>query len=175
MSPPEQTQPLPAFPKGFDAYVCVGDRIEMEADGLTIRARIVEDDDGTAPDERQEGFWPSLYANDPGFIGPGNDWRTRFADQKAKAEAILQAWRDDEWFYCGIVLSVSADGDGELIELDGHASALWSIEANYLTGSNDYLREVADDLLPEAIRRGQEVLHNLCNPCPCGAACEAFT
>ena len=71
------------FTERFRTYVCEGDRIDVEADGLTVTARIVRDDCPDAPYQRQDGFWPSLHPNDPGFIGPGNGWRERLKAQKA--------------------------------------------------------------------------------------------
>jgi hypothetical protein len=54
-------------------------------------------------------FWPSLYKDAPGFIGPGNGFRERFAKAQAEAEAVMESWRKGDWFYCGIVLSVSLE------------------------------------------------------------------
>lgn len=109
-----------SFTEHFDAYACEGDAISCEAKGFIVMARIVADDCLDAPDQRQDGFWPSLYKDAPGFIGPGNSFRQRFAEAQAKAEAVMEAWRKSEWFYCGIVLSVERDG----IELDRHAASL---------------------------------------------------
>ena len=61
-----------AFTERFDTFVCEGDCIACEQDGLRIVARIVRDDCPDAPDQRQDGFWPSLYKDAPGFIGPGS-------------------------------------------------------------------------------------------------------
>jgi len=38
----------------------------------------------------------------------------------------MAAWKNDEWYYCGVILSVAIDG----IVLDDHAASLWGIEAN---------------------------------------------
>ncbi|MEL7452101.1 MAG: hypothetical protein AAGJ50_01840, partial [Pseudomonadota bacterium] len=102
------------FSERFDAYVCEGDRITCEMDGFTFTARLVRDDDAGAPDWRQDGFWPSLYKDDAGFIGAGPNWRERFDTAQARAEAVNAAWKADEWFYCGIVISARLDG----IEID---------------------------------------------------------
>lgn len=67
---------------------------------------------------------------------------------------LLQAWCDDEWHYCGVVLSVSRAG----VTLDDHAASLWSIETNYPGSDNSYLSEVADELLPEALDVARAVL-----------------
>ena len=59
----------------------------------------------------------------------------------------MAAWKNDEWFYCGVILSVAIDG----LTLDRFAASLWGIEANYPDSDNAYQTEVANDLLPEAI------------------------
>ncbi|MHA7857788.1 MAG: hypothetical protein ACX94D_06860 [Henriciella sp.] len=160
------------FTERFDTFVCEGDSITCEAQGFEIIARIVCDDCPDAPDERQDGFWPSLYKDAPGFIGPGPNHRQRFAEAQAKAEAVMEAWRKDEWFYCGIVLSVALEG----VTLDGeagnekvqwtfslpNAASLWGIEANYPGSDNAYLTQVAQELLPEALDAGFAAARRLC-------------
>lgn len=147
------------FTEKFDSFVCEGDSLTCEAHGFTITARLVRDDCGDAPDQRQDGFWPSLYKDAAGFIGAGNGWRDRFDAAQARAEAVMEAWRKDEWFYCGIVLSVSLEG----VILDDHAASLWSIEANYPDSDNAYLSEVANELLPEALDAAKAELARLCS------------
>jgi len=146
------------FTDNFDSFVCEGDSLTCETHGFTITARIVRDDCGDAPDQRQDGFWPSLYKGAAGFIGAGNGWRERFDTAQARAEAVMEAWRKDEWFYCGIVLSASVDG----VTLDDHAASLWGIEANYPDSDNAYLAEVANELLPEAIDAAKTERTRLC-------------
>lgn len=60
-----------------------------------------------------------------------------------------QAWFNDEWFYCTVVLSVSFNG----VHLGDHLATLSGIEANYPGSDNAYLTEVANELLPEALQR----------------------
>ena len=146
------------FTERFQTFVCEGDSITCEIAGFEITARIVRDDCTDAPDERQDGFWPSLYKDAPGFIGPGPNHRQRFAEAQAKAEAVMEAWRRDEWFYCGIVLSVALEG----VTLERDAAALFEIEANYPDGDNAYLTEVAQELLPEALDAGRAAARRLC-------------
>ena len=135
------------FTQKFDDYVCIGDTIICAVDGYTVTARIAHDETPDAPDQRQDGFWPSLYKDDAGFIGSGNGFRDRFAKAQAKAEAVMAAWKNDEWFYCGVILSAKIDE----LELTNHAASLWGIEANYPDSDNAYLTEVANELLFEAI------------------------
>lgn len=160
------------FTQRFQTFVCEGDSISCEVAGFEITARIVREFRGSenapgerfpegrgdAPDERQDGFWPSLYKDAPGFIGPGPNHRQRFAEAQAKAEAVMEAWRRDEWFYCGIVLSIALEG----VTLDAHAASLWGIEANYPGSDNAYLTEVAQELLPEALDAGRAAARRLC-------------
>jgi len=160
------------FTEKFDSFVCEGDSVACEAGGFEIVARIVRDDCPDAPDERQDGFWPSEYIGDPGFIGPGPNWRQRLADAKAEAEAVMDAWRNDEWFYCGVVLSVSREGvtlageaDQEKVQWTfslPNAASLWGVEANYPGSDNSYLAEVANELLPEALAEARAALSRLC-------------
>ena len=147
-----------AFTERFQSFVCEGDSITCEVAGFEIVARIVRDDCGDAPDERQDGFWPSLYKDAPGFIGPGPNHRQRFAEAQAKAEAVMEAWRKNEWFFCGIVLSVTLEG----VTLEQNAAALFGIEANYPHSDNSYLTEVAQELLPEALDAGRAAARRLC-------------
>ncbi|PQA87682.1 hypothetical protein [Hyphococcus luteus] len=146
------------FTEKFGVFVCEGDAITCEVDGFDIAARILRDDSPDAPDERQDGFWPSEYIGDPGFIGPGPNWRQRLAEARTKAETIMAAWREDEWFYCGIVLSVSREG----VTLCEHAATLWGVEANYPGADNSYLTDVANELLPEALTEAHATLARLC-------------
>ena len=78
----------------------------------------------------------------------------------------MEAWRKDEWFYCGIVLAIECEG----VELEPHAASLWGIEANYPGSDNAYLSEVADELLLEALAAGRAALKRLMASAPPQAA-----
>lgn len=63
-------------------------------------------------------------------------------------DADIQRWKNDEWFYGGLVLSVSRNG----VQLSDHAASLWGIECNFGDNNNDdYLSDVAQDLQSEAL------------------------
>jgi hypothetical protein len=144
------------FKKGFDSFACVGDSIECIVDGFTVNAFIERDDCRDRPNERDCGFWPSLDSNDAGYIGanPSVDFET----QKAKAEGIMQAWLDDEWFYCGVYVVVSRC-DVELT--DKYSNAVWGIECNYPDSDNSYLTETANELIAEALISAKEKIKEL--------------
>ena len=61
----------------------------------------------------------------------------------------MKAWGNDEWQWCCIVLSVSKYG----IEVEEYAACLCGIEMNHPgnENGNDYLTDVANELLDEAI------------------------
>jgi hypothetical protein len=101
----------------FPVYACEGDRIEWTREGFDFVARLVFDCD-TRPDDF-ECYSPYDFAR----------------------------WRNDEWFYVGVVLSVSRNS----VELSDHAASLWGIECNFSEAGNAYLSEVAQELEDEAL------------------------
>jgi hypothetical protein len=56
-------------------------------------------------------------------------------------------------------LSVSKDG----VVLDEHAASLWGIESDSNRDDLDYFTEVANELLPEAVKAGKDALAELCS------------
>jgi hypothetical protein len=159
-----------SFTEKFQNYVCLGDSICVDIGDYTVTARIAHDDTIDKPDERDCGFWPSLDPNAAGFIGAGNGWRKRFEEQQAKAESIMAAWKNDDWFYCGVILSVTIDET----ELTDHAASLWGIEANFPDSDNAYLAQVANELLPDALDAAKAERARLCILfCESGHECQA--
>lgn len=77
-----------------------------------------------------------------------------YAAKAARADyEYLRGWCNDEWSYCGIIVTAYRDD----IEL-GSAS-LWGIESN----AGEYLRDVANELLEEALGQAREALESLCD------------
>ena len=70
----------------------------------------------------------------------------------------MAAWKNDDWFYCGIILSITIGKT----ELTDHAASLWGIEANYPDSKNAYLSQVANELLPEALDAAKAEKKRLC-------------
>lgn len=134
------------FTENFDRYVCQGDTIECEVDGFTVVARIEHDDDS---DINDTDCFPEEYSAEI-F---GEDTPAHRADFE-KALAARRAWERNEWHYSGVVLSVARNG----VTLDNHAASLWGVERNFPGSDNSYLREVANELLPEALERGRAAL-----------------
>lgn len=71
---------------------------------------------------------------------------------------MLKAWCDDRWHYVGVVISVEFDG----IMLDRFAASLWGIECDYpATPNNEYLDDVANELISEAFEAGRAKIDHL--------------
>ena len=149
----------PIMFRDFRSYVCEGDAVSVTHEGVTYTATIHRDDISDAPDERQDGFWPSLDKSDAGYIGAKS--KRTLARHMARAQSIMDAWKADEWFFCGVTISATIEDDeGEEVSLGDHLASLWGIECNYPSHDkrrtpNAYLSECANDLLCEAIDQAQ--------------------
>ena len=149
------------FPQ-FNRYICEGDTVTLDIDGFTLTATIYLDDDLDAPDERDDGFWPSLDPDDAGYIG--NKSKSTLARHMAFAEQVMQAWRDGEWFYGSVAVTVEREG----VQLTGrYDHAVWGLECNYPERNkrcrpNAYLAEVASELIGEAMNAARAKIAALC-------------
>lgn len=101
----------------FNSYAVPGDFIEWESEGYTIKATLHD------------------------------DTCTHVNDFDCYLDEDVQRWKNGEWFYVGVVLSVSYNG----IKLDDHAASLWGIDCNFPGGTNAYLSEYALEMQDEAI------------------------
>ena len=104
----------------FDNYACVGDDIRWEHEGYDFVARLMADIDS--------------HVNDSGCY----------------SKKQIEAWKNDEWFFVGVVVSVSKNN----VELSDYAASLWGIDCNFPSrkkNTNTYLSEVAHDLQGEAL------------------------
>jgi hypothetical protein len=101
----------------FDTYVCAGDSITWQAEGFDLTARLEYDTD------------------------------SKPTDCDCYSAEDIRRWKADEWFYGGIVVSVSIGG----VKVSDHAASLWGIDCNFSDTSNAYLSEVAQELEGEAI------------------------
>lgn len=115
----------------FDKYTCIGDFIVLEKEGITFNVSI-EYDDMCKP-----------------------------TDVECYSEADIQAWKNDEWNYCGIVFHASKNG----VEI-GCVASLWGIEIgdyfkDYHLYINDEVNNMLDDALEEAKKQVQYMLENL--------------
>ncbi|MGE0278330.1 MAG: hypothetical protein AB7R40_23285 [Nitrospiraceae bacterium] len=127
------------FAKPFGSYVCPGDTITCDVGPFEVTARIEYDHDYRIGDDDVHNADNATDA------------------ERDRIENALRAYYRDEWFYCGLVLSVSLNDH----VIEDHAASLWGIEANYPGSDNAYLLEVANDLLPEAMDVARATLDNI--------------
>lgn len=146
------------FTESFQDYVCEGDSIACRHGALYITAKLYRDDLTVEPcqdkpNELDEGFWPVRgdYQSDRGYQRAYN-----------RAKRIMEAWKNDEWHYYGIAVTIQCGGL-ELVEKFQHA--VWGVEGNYPSGRkhrNAYLTTVANELLCEAMDTAWEALEKIC-------------
>lgn len=142
------------FTKQFGKFASEGDTITCTVGKFTATATIYRDDSGDRPDQRDDGFWPSKDPKAAGYVDPA-----KYTAEKRKASRIMNAWLADEWFYCGVAVTVACEG----VDLTGeYYVALWGVECNYPGTANEYLVETANELLGEALEQAKAKLASLC-------------
>lgn len=111
----------------FKSYALVGDSITWQKDGFDITATLHADQDS--------------HVNNYDCYSP----------------IKIKQWMNDEWFFVGVVLSVSKGG----ILIDKHAASLWGIECNYNKKGNKYLAQIAQELESEALEAARERIEQM--------------
>ena len=116
----------------FDNYIVIGDSIEYTPTEnnprrFTIRATIMEDRDSSP------------------------------TDYDCYTEEEIKQWERDNWFFCGVVLSVYKVG----VCLSDHAASLWGVECNFPNDSNSYIDDIVKELETEALQEAETVLQKL--------------
>lgn len=71
--------------------------------------------------------------------------------------AYLRAWCNNDWYWCGIVLSVYRAG----VMLDANAAAMWGTECHIDGSDNLHLTELANELLDEAVKKGTKIMNEI--------------
>ena len=148
------------FVQHFNAFASIGDTIEARVSlggystGLRLVASLYRDDSPDRPDERDDGFWPSQDQNAAGYCGKMS--AVTFAKHKRRAESIMKAWENGEWFYVGVAVRAYFDEEPLTEEF---AHALWGVDCNHPQYwwkgrprgwyPNHYLRDVANELAGE--------------------------
>ena len=133
------------FPGSDTNKVRAGSTIKCTVDGITYTATIHRDDMHGAPDKEDDGFWPSLDPNACGYVGenPARPYEAQLDDCKE----VMRRYKAGKMIYCGVVVTAAKGGVPLTVEFE---HALWRVEVNWPFGNNDYLVEVANELLAEA-------------------------
>ena len=109
------------------------------------------DDCGDAPDERQDGYWPSQDPKDAGYSAEYDDPK-KFAEAYADAKVRYHGWAQGEWWYVGVQaranIAIPVGGRSYHV-LTLTSAGCWGIESD----AGDYLktvyREEKESLLQE--------------------------
>ena len=104
----------------FNSYACIGDKISWSKDGFDFVATLAEDSD------------------------------SHVDDSECYSKKQIEAWKNDEWFFVGVVVSVAKNS----VMLEDHAASLWGNDCNFPSrkkNPNAYLSEVAQELEGEAL------------------------
>ena len=91
-----------------------------------------------------EGFNAVAFLEHDHDAGP--PWENDTFAEETDAASI--AWKNDEWFYCGVCVDVVKNG---VTLTKRYRHALWGVECNYPGSDNSYLGQVARDLAEEAL------------------------
>lgn len=104
----------------FDCFALVGESVTWQAEGFDITATLEADFD-THPE-----------------------------NSECYTKKQIEAWKNDDWFYVGVVLSVAKNG----VSLDDHAASLWGVDCNFPSrrkNPNTYLSECAREMESDAL------------------------
>lgn len=121
------------FTEQFDGYAIAGEYITCTVGDTTYTATLERDDDASIDDD-------DCHNTDQSVTGCDDE-------QHARLMQARQDYCDGKWWYGGIVLSAERDG-----WVKDHMQSLWGIEVNYPDGDNNYLTEVANEILAEYLR-----------------------
>ena len=106
----------------FNPYVCAGDCVHWQHEGFDLTATVI------------------------------HDHSTSIDDFDCYSAVKIKQWKNDEWFFAGIVISVKKND----VLLSDHAASLWGIDCNYNKTSNKYLSEVCAELQDETIETAKK-------------------
>lgn len=133
------------FKEKFDKYVCEHDSISVRIGQFLFTATIERDLDS--------------HIDDDDCFNPDRSVTGCSIAQNRQLRKDREAWFNDEWFFCGIVISASTNG----ILIDDHLASLWGIEVNLRADSSDYLQKCANELLGESIPLAEKARHEMLN------------
>lgn len=113
-----------------NAYVCPGDTIKYSHGGYDFVVEIATDS----------------------YSQP--------SDSECYSDEDIRKWKNDQWFYVGIVFTVYKNG----IQISDNLSSLWGIEANFGENNNglDYaIADLAEEAVTLAKKAHKDILAKL--------------
>lgn len=118
----------------FGEFVGFDESVSETRGGVTYTVTVVHDDQAHIDDDdihREDRTHPS--------------WEDATDEAYERAMEARAAWFRNEWHYVGLVVSAQRDG-----WVRDHLASTWGLEANYPGTKNEYLNEVAGELIDEA-------------------------
>lgn len=112
----------------FNSYALIGDSITWQKDGFDLTATLEADTD------------------------------SHVKDSDCYSLIKIKQWKNDEWFFVGVVISASKNG----VELLDHAASIWGTECNYNDRSNRHLASLARDMESEAVDAAKLEIKRIC-------------
>ena len=124
--PPEKGRISPKEKNMFSSCVCPGDSVMFEHGKFTFNVSLEYDD-----------------------ISTPYEW-------ECYSDSDIRKWKNDEWYYGGLVVSVSYNG----VHLSDNIASLWGLECNF-GEDNSYLMIQAEELVKEAGDEAKKLLESV--------------
>lgn len=116
------------------------------------------DDSTTRPDERDEGFWPSLASGSCGFCDCASE--SEFEALERAATDRMAAWEAGEWEFVGVIAKATVYipiGGNSFRIMTLQSGGLWGIESDAGAYLNDVFEEEKVALQAELKTLGQAI------------------
>lgn len=124
---------------------------------ITFKMEKIVDDLQEAPDENDEGFWPSLNKDDAGYVGEKPV--VSFSEQMQAATERMAAWRRRDWGYICVrakALIAIPVGQCGICTYELESAGVWGIESD---SEESHLQEIYDEQKVELLGHIKQ-LHN---------------
>jgi len=129
---------------------------------IQFQKKLIPDDDNPRPDEKDDGFWPSLNPKDAGYVGDNflccvSD--SEFNQIELAAHYRMRAWERGDWYYVGVravaLCFIVRNGVGTYVNIE--SPGIWGVESD---SDESYIEE----LYKEQIAELEEILGALARP-----------
>jgi|TARA_R100000458_G_C8250511_1_gene227544 hypothetical protein len=125
----------------FNNFVCAGDTIRDNVNGWGVRVSVLHDSDYHIDDD-------DMHSENQALTGLNEEAHKSLM-------AARTSWFRNDWFYGGVSVSIYREGV-ELAE-----QSIWGVEVNYPNSNNEYLMELANELLEECFTEAHHKIEKL--------------
>jgi hypothetical protein len=128
----------------------------VQIDGIYYMV-VTTEDYSLTPEQHDEGFWPSLDKDDPGYVEPQH-----FSSALSEAKIRRMAFDSNQWHYIDIAIiaevNLNLPGYAEKTISLGTVASMGGIE---LDDKQEILETINRFLLPDAIKHTRSIINNL--------------